>query len=392
MTPNIHAKLLFNTYGTFKLDQLNPANCKHAVVQRELQELVRQSDGLLTLDQAGTSLEGRGIPLVKCGTGLRRVLLWSQMHGDESTATLALMDIFNLLAAPGEQENWIGEMLDEVTLYVVPMLNPDGAERRQRRSTGGIDINRDARSLVTPEATILRSLQRKLKPRFGFNLHDQELSSAGNTKSVTAIALLAPAMDEKKTMPLVRVRAVRVAAFIARALGQFIDGHIARYNDAHEPRAFGDNMQKWGTSTVLIESGHWPKDREKAFVRKLNYVAILSALRAISNNSFEDVDLDRYDSLPENGKYLFDLLIKDVLLEHANGGVLQADLGLNFAPAADAAPVMVTVKDVGDLRDMTGLEVLSGGQRRIPASMVVVDSVIPLAELLNRLQVYFPLP
>ena len=53
------------------------------------------------------------------------------------------------------------------------MLNPDGAEAVMRYNAQGIDINRDARRLATPEGRALRRAVETLKPQFGFNLHNQ---------------------------------------------------------------------------------------------------------------------------------------------------------------------------------------------------------------------------
>ena len=53
-----------------------------------------------------------------------------------------------------------------------------------------------------------------------------------------------------------------------KVLSDFIPGHIGRYSDDYEPRAFGDNFQTWGTSTILIETGGWKGDPEKQFLRK----------------------------------------------------------------------------------------------------------------------------
>src|SRR5690606_11304713 len=54
--------------------------------------------GNLSREEVGRSAEGRPLYLVRFGSGPTTVLLWSQMHGDESTATMALADIFNLFA------------------------------------------------------------------------------------------------------------------------------------------------------------------------------------------------------------------------------------------------------------------------------------------------------
>jgi len=388
MTPSSLARHLFSTYERYRLDDLTPQNCKHERVFAELFDLVVKSDKLMAMEELGSTIEDRSIQLIRIGRGHKRVLLWSQMHGDESTATLALMDIFNFFVHSGHDKKWVREMLDELTLCFIPMLNPDGAERIERRTAVGIDMNRDALDLATPEAHILRNAQRRLKPTFGFNLHDQELSSVGNSKNVTALALLAPALDEKKTRPPGRVRAIRVAALIARTLDQFVHGHLATYDDAFEPRAFGDNMQRWGTSTVLIESGHWPDDGRKIFIRKLNYVGILSALHGISNGSYQDVDMDYYTHLVPNGKRVYDLIIRGVKLRHQTGWSHAVDIGLSIDPQLNKEPdkAIVTIKDLGDLKAYGALRTVDGASRVVSTNQIVVNQSISAVKLFGILQ------
>ena len=383
------ARHLFSTYERFRLDHLTPLNCRHDIIIPELNELVKNSGGVLRCEEAGKSLEGRGIHCVSCGSGPKRILLWSQMHGDEYTATLALMDIFNFTGQRSADEKWMREMLDETTLYFVPMLNPDGAEKRQRRTAQNIDMNRDALRLMTPEAKLLRSLQHALKPQFGFNLHDQDLSTVGDTHNVAAIALLAPPLDGKNSSPVVRTRAMRVASLLTRVLHQFIPRNIATYPDAFEARAFGDNFQAWGTSTVLIESGHWPNDRYKQFIRKLNFVGILTALRCIGNGSYQDAELDLYRSLPQNGKAIYDIIIRDVLLEHSSGWSHPVDIGLAIPPNVYSDPRTVIIKDLGDLSTFTALETIDGQKRRISSGALMLESSVPLQDLLDRLQIHY---
>jgi hypothetical protein len=388
MTSGALAKHIFSTHERHRIDHLSPRNCKHEKIFSELLDFVVKSNKLMSMEELGSSIEGRSINMVIVGRGPKRILLWSQMHGDESTATLALIDIFNFFIRSAGKEKWVNSMFDAVSLYFIPMLNPDGAERMERRTAVGIDMNRDAIDLATPEACLLRNVQRRLKPAFGFNLHDQELSSAGNSKNVTAIALLAPATDEKKTKPPVRVRAMRVAAVLARTLGQFVPGHLASYEDAFEPRAFGDNMQRWGTSTVLIESGQWPNDPEKKFIRKLNYVAILGALHAIAHGSYQDVDLDYYTHLPPNTKRIYDVIIHDVTFRHPNGWAHPVDIGLVFDPLLNkgAERSTATIKDIGDLSMYGALQSFNGRARILRSDHLSVNQSMPLMEVLDLLQ------
>ena len=398
MTPNLLAAHLFAAYDPFCLHHLRPSNCRHAVITAGLRERVAEHPELFRMEELGRSIEGRSISMVGCGRGPLRVLLWSQMHGDEPTATLALMDIFHFLGQRFSSEGWVREMLEQITIHAIPMLNPDGAERCKRHTAVQVDMNRDARRLITPEARLLKETRQKVSPTFGFNLHDQDLSSVGGTDQVAALALLAPALDEKKSAPLVRVRALRIISLLTRMLNQFIEGHITTYDDSFEPRAFGDSMQAWGTSTVLIESGHWPKDPEKLFIRKLNFVAILSALRAIGNGSYQDADFEISTALPQNGTRMFDVIIRGVTLEHSSRWQQKVDLGLIFpGPQRDRlkspqlqSPVIATIKQIGDLEGYGGLEVMEANGRKLPAEKICIDKEFSLNEFLDGLQLYYP--
>jgi murein tripeptide amidase MpaA len=84
------------------------------------------------------------------------------MHGDEPTATAALFDVFEYLRRHRD-EPIVRRILSQLTLHVVPMLNPDGAERFQRRNAQSIDVNRDALRLQTPEGRALKQLRDRAK-------------------------------------------------------------------------------------------------------------------------------------------------------------------------------------------------------------------------------------
>jgi hypothetical protein len=395
MTPNALATYLFSTYEQYRLFYLRPANCRHREIMAELRELVSRGNDLLAMSEIGKSLEGRNICQITFGRGQKKLLLWSQMHGDESTATLALMDMFNMLVEDRGKEAWVSEILEQTSVMVIPMLNPDGAERIQRHTAVQIDINRDARALVTPEARLLREMQRRLKPEYGFNLHDQELSSVGVTPKVAALSLLAPALDEKRSTPPVRLRAMRVGALITRALSQFVGGHIATYDDSYEPRAFGDSMQSWGTSTILIESGHWPGDPDKLFIRKLNYIALLTAIRAIGNGSYQDTEMDWYRQLLPNGKMMHDIIIRGVELHNGSGSWSgHADIGLMYDPPLHKShstgdSLTVRCSEIGDLSLHGALEEIDGSGRRLNASQIAVESIFPLSRITDALQIHF---
>jgi len=387
-TPRAVARHLFTSYEKYRLNRLGHANCKHRRIEQELSRLVAASGALLRMETVGRSVEGRSINLISCGSGGKTILLWSQMHGDESTATLALMDIFHFVVRQSVREPWVKRLLQKTTLRVIPMLNPDGAQRVQRQTAVHIDMNRDALALATPEARILRMIHRRCAPAYGFNLHDQPVSSVGASSNVAAIALLAPAVDEKNSVPLVRKRAIRVAAVIAHSLRPLIGGHIARYDNTFEPRAFGDNMQHWGTSTVLIESGHWPNDPEKHFVRRVSVAAIVSALWAVATGSLHDATPADYTDLPLNGKSVYDILIRNVVLEHPDGWRHPVDIGLMMAHGrrTGSRRDAITIQQIGDLHTSTGLEVIPGRKGRLASNEISVDKTLSLEKLLALLR------
>lgn len=344
---------LFGDYASYCVPEITSRRFTQADMQRWLNPL--SAGNLFRVKSLGTSAEGRTISLLRLGKGSVKVLLWSQMHGDESTATMALLDILNFFKRKPEHAV-TRSILDALDLLMIPMLNPDGAERFQRRTAQAVDMNRDALALETPEARILKEAQQTYRPEFGFNLHDQDPRyTVGNSKDVSTIALLAPAHDETRGDNQVRLAAKKVASVFASAVQEFIPGHVSKYDDTFEPRAFGDNVQKWGTSTVLVESGGWPGDREKMFIRKLNAVGLLTSLHALATGTHHQADLSVYEQLPFGTKYLYDLILRNAKLK-ANDQVpaVNIDIGINLDEEVNVESGRVEligkVVDIGDLR------------------------------------------
>jgi len=85
---------------------------------------------------------------------------------------------------------------------------------------------------------------------------------------------------------------MQVAALLIQAMDPLVRGHIAKYDDTFNPRAFGDLMGAWGASTVLIESGAWAGDPQKQYLREANFVGILNALDAIATGRYTRYDPD----------------------------------------------------------------------------------------------------
>jgi hypothetical protein len=361
---------LFSVYPKYRMEIFPSRHFAPELLLQATDPLVERSAGLIKSQIVGHSFEKRPIRLISVGSGTIIVLLWSQMHGDESTATMAICDILNYLLNT-QSEKTIRTLLSKLTLNFLPMLNPDGAARCQRRTALGIDMNRDAVALATPEARLLQKLQHELKPHFGFNLHDQELSTVSSSKEISAIGLLAPAFDTQKSYNEVRARAKHLAATFASVMNQFVPGKVTKYDDAFEPRAFGDNMQKWGTSTLLVESGHSIGDPEKDYTRRLNFTGILASLYAIATETLSMGD-DVYEQLPFNGKRAYDVVVRNVIIKHEDGSTAPADLGISYQVDTHSELPSKLV-DIGDLTPFVGLREIDGRQKVIPQMELIVN-------------------
>src|SRR5690606_35121926 len=260
----------------------------------------------------GKSVEGRAIYELAYGKGDKKVMLWSQMHGDEPTATMALFDLFNFLEGKGDGFDSIRNLLQEnLNIRFIPMLNPDGAERFLRRNAQSIDLNRDARANQTVEGSLLKSRAKEFNPRYGFNLHDQNIYyNVPDTKNPVTISLLAPAFNEPREINEVREGAMQIIVGMNEILQQYVPNAVAKYDDTYTPRGFGDNFQSWGASTLLIESGGLKGDPEKQRIRKLNFIIILNALIEIAEGSYENYDAKGYEAIPFNASQMHDVMIR----------------------------------------------------------------------------------
>lgn len=293
-------------YETFQRPKRKGRLFRHSDLSEEISHL-RKSDRF-RISVAGQSVRGKDIYHIVTGKGPIPVLLWSQMHGNESTGTRAFFDFFSFLDARTENlEPWKSKILERLTLHFIPMLNPDGAEKWQRENELGIDLNRDALKRTAPESQILSKIHALIRPRFGFNMHDQSVYyAAGNSLKPASITLMAPPCDPDDSLSPARLKALKVSVMIKNNLSALIPGQIARWKDDYEPRAFGETFQGLGTSTILVETGGFPGDEEKNFLSRLTGFLLLESLYQIASNQYMEAEINEYFNIPlnrENGMF-----------------------------------------------------------------------------------------
>lgn len=317
------------------------------------------SQGNFELQIIGHSVEERPIHSVQFGYGPIKVLLWTQMHGNESTATRAFFDLLNYFIK-NENNEEVKTMLSQISIVFIPVLNPDGMVRFQRVNAVGIDPNRDARSQQTPEIRALIDFAEKWKPDWCFNLHDQRnlFNVKGSFKPAT-ISFLSPSTQHGDCEN--GQEAKELIDVLRTELEEMIPAQIARFNDEYYPRAIGEYFQEKGFRTILVESGGAVNDPEREISRSMNFSLLKSAFEKIADHSWKNGQVASYYSIPENDQKMVDLLVKRVSLNQ-NGHSIVMDIGIERVEVkADNHEGFVyqsIIKELGDLRESFGYEVL----------------------------------
>jgi hypothetical protein len=131
----------------------------------------------VTVTREGQSLENRGIFLVRIGQNHEqiswRVFLYGAQHGDEPAGKDALLYLIRHFAENSEA------LPMGVELWIMPMVNPDGVARDQRRNGHDADLNRDHTLLAQPETRALHRIFREIMPHVAVDCHEFRRDSEG---------------------------------------------------------------------------------------------------------------------------------------------------------------------------------------------------------------------
>ena len=228
------------------------------------------------------------------------------MHGNESTGTKAIIDLIYYLSK--NDDFIVSKIISQCSIKIIPILNPDGAVHYTRLNANKIDLNRDAKELIAKESQLLRKVLEDFKPDFCFNLHDQRtIFGVEGTKNPATISFLSPSVDSTKKLNETRIKSMNVIITMNSLLQQIIPNHVGRYSDKFYPDATGDNFQKLGYPTILIESGHYLDDYQRETVREFTFISILQGLYHIATTNHYFV-YKPYFNIPNNTDNFRDLL------------------------------------------------------------------------------------
>lgn len=262
------------------------------------------------ISTVGFSVENNPIKAIQIGEGKTKILVWSQMHGNESTTTKGLIDYLNYL---NKDKKAFDNIFKNYTLYIIPILNPDGAILYTRENANQIDLNRDALDCSQPESKILRNVLEKFNPDYCFNLHDQRtIFGLLETKQPATMSFLTASYNMEREFNVVRKKAANIIAEIYTELHNFIPNQIGRFDDSFNINCTGDYFTNRGYPTVLFEAGHYFNDYQRDIVRKFVFISIKTAISAINENVIVETNFNKYLHIYQNNKCFYDFIFKNV--------------------------------------------------------------------------------
>ena len=302
----------------------------------------------------GYSVLGKPIYQYQLGLGSKKVLLWSQMHGNESTTTKALFDFLNFLNSDSE---FADKMLKEFTFCFLPMLNPDGALLYKRENANKVDLNRDSQALTQPESILLRQTFEKFKPDYCYNLHDQRtIFGVGDAIPKPAtVSFLAPSYNEAREINEVRAKAIEVIVAMNTVLQEFIPNQVGRFDDSFNINCIGDTFQSLNVPTILIEAGHYQDDYNREITRKYIFIALVSGLKYIYENDIVINKIEDYLNIPHNKICFYDFIYKNIKINYDNNKLI-TNFAIQYKEELIDNQLLFNayITDIGDLKGFHG--------------------------------------
>lgn len=267
---------------------------------------------IFNVSVAGFSEMGVEIPLVTLGKGAKKVLIWSQMHGNESTTTKALFDFFKYISVNNQQT---AQLLSQYSFYVLPILNPDGAALYTRENANNIDLNRDAEDVSQSESRVLRSIFDSLQPHLCLNMHDQRSIFGIDGPKPATLSFLAPSADALKTITPAREIAMELIVKMKNYILAYHHDQIGRFDDTFNQNCVGDSFTSTGSPTILFEAGHYPNDYSREQSRSFVFYALIALFDLDTASQNNSLDYKEYFTIPENQKIYKDVVLYNVRVD-----------------------------------------------------------------------------
>ncbi|MQA27475.1 MAG: peptidase M14 [Micromonosporaceae bacterium] len=282
-----------------------------------LKQIQRQSDGRVSLETIGQSNEGRDLYLAKVGRGPTKVLYITQQHGNEPLGTEAALQLLQRLGNGGAE--W-GAILDQVTLLVVPKVNPDGSERFWRQNYDpdcagafctpgrGFDVNRwhdpavDPAANPVPEAAAVQRAFARHSPQLVDYHHQGSYRSADGDMITTSIFWPSVSGVPEPALTLSRQSCV----VISDTLTHYGFAEVSQYPGTL-PRGIARNAYGLrDAGSVLVELRGGIGQKSSGMLVRTAYIVMASMLEAVAEGSVHAADPARADDIPLRGGFVSD--------------------------------------------------------------------------------------
>jgi len=283
----------------------------YADVVRELARIERTSGGLVTVDSAGQSGEGRELLYATVGSGPTTFWLQARIHGNELHSTEAALQILDLLASGSPAARTIR---DNLTVIVIPMYNPDGAEANIRQSTtpSVIDLNRDWENFAQPESVAFWRLWRDTAPELALDLHHMgEAPVVDGTDDLNQFQIGARSIDPSRMTDEQWLTNRQMAMVSVEALDRYGPVNVAHYPLIDITNAALSRMLMGGTAPAGEQAVTEPPTRGAIFyevrsvgqksngqLENLFRIPTMAVLLAAANGSLGSQDVSGYPDLP----------------------------------------------------------------------------------------------
>jgi predicted deacylase len=296
----------------------------NAELAAALQRIADRSKGRMTLEVAGTSNEGRPLWLAKVGTGDLTVLYITQQHGNEPLGTEAALKLLQRLATSNHPD--IRRMREELTILVVPRVNPDGHERFWRQNYDpvlepgaptdfwtagrGYDINRwHLPSLApelnpVPEAATVQRVYQTYQPEIVVDFHHQG-SYVNDDGELIRTSMFWPRPEGGAQQDAID-RSKQVTWLMYETLEHYGFAEVSQYPGGPEPGIARNAYGALGSASVLVELRGDIGQKSSGYLIRTAYVAMFSLLEAASEGTLSGIDPALADTIPKRGPAIDD--------------------------------------------------------------------------------------
>lgn len=231
--------------------------------------------GWLRLASAGQSGQGRRLWVVRLSdpqssaASAGRVLVMCRQHGDEPASTEAMLGLIHRVALG--QDEFLRQKLSRVTLYIVPMVNPDGAEAGTRVNGADVDLNRDWGAFTQPETRAMAQVISIVRPDVVVDAHNWDGGDSLNTDCIeVSRTMLTPLGRAAHALQQQSVQTLTGAGYPVLSVG---------YGAERDPRLAHRWCTRQGMLSMLVEThAGSPQDTSDFLYRQEMYVALVETL------------------------------------------------------------------------------------------------------------------